>query len=133
MRTTFTVPRTQKNQSGIPLTDEDREPWLRDLRSAIERWKRSEAGHVLACSALKESYREILEQKDPDVKFVYLRGAFDLIARRLMERKGHFFDPALLRSQFEALESPEDAMVFNISNRPFRNHFFDPGYDQAGR
>ncbi|MGA7882138.1 MAG: gluconokinase [Terrimicrobiaceae bacterium] len=108
----------RKMKSGIPLTDEDREPWLRDLRAAIERWKRSEAGHVLACSALKESYREILGQNDPDVKFVYLRGAFDLIARRLMERKGHFFDPALLRSQFEALESPEDAMVFNISNKP---------------
>jgi gluconokinase len=67
---------------------------------------------------VKESYREILGQNDPDVKFVYLRGAFDLIARRLMERKGHFFDPALLRSQFEALESPEAAMVFNISNKP---------------
>ena len=62
--------------------------------------------------------REILGQNDPDVKFVYLRGAFDGIAGRLMERKGHLFDPELLRSQFEALESPEDAMVFDISHRP---------------
>ena len=52
------------------------------------------------------------------MKFVYLRGAFDLIARRLKGRKGHFFDPALLRSQFDALESPKDALVFDISNKP---------------
>jgi gluconokinase len=108
----------RKMKSGIPLTDEDREPWLRALRAAIERWKRGEPGHVLACSALKASYRQILGQNDPDVKFVYLRGAFDLIARRLKERKSHFFDPALLRSQFDALETPEDALVFDVSNKP---------------
>ncbi|MET0253005.1 MAG: gluconokinase [Terrimicrobiaceae bacterium] len=108
----------KKMNSGIPLTDEDREPWLRALRAAIEQWKRGEPGHVLACSALKASYREILGQDDPDVKFVYLRGAFDLIARRLKERKGHFFDPALLRSQFDALECPEDALVLDVSNTP---------------
>ena len=108
----------RKMKSGIPLTDEDREPWLRNLRAAIERWKRGEPGHVLACSALKGSYREILRQNDPDVKFVYLQGSFDLIARRLKERKGHFFDPALLRSQFDALETPEDALVFDISKKP---------------
>ena len=108
----------RKMKSGIPLTDEDREPWLRNLRVAIERWKRGEPGHVLACSALKGSYREILRQNDPDVKFVYLQGSFDLIARRLKERKGHFFDPALLRSQFDALETPEDALVFDISKKP---------------
>ena len=108
----------RKMKSGMPLTDEDREPWLRDLRAAIERWKRREPGHVLACSALKGSYREILRQNDPDVKFVYLQGSFDLIARRLKERKGHFFDPALLRSQFDALETPEDALVFDISKKP---------------
>ena len=99
----------RKMKSGMPLTDEDREPWLRDLRAAIERWKRGEPGHVLACSALKGSYREILGENDPDVKFVYLQGAFDLIARRLKGRKGHFFD---------ALESPKDALVFDISNKP---------------
>ena len=108
----------RKMKSGIPLTDEDREPWLRNLRAVIERWKRGEPGHVLACSALKGSYREILRQNDPDVKFVYLQGSFDLIARRLKERKGHFFDPALLRSQFDALETPEDALVFDISKKP---------------
>ena len=108
----------RKMKSGIPLTDEDREPWLRNLRAVIERWKRGEPGHVLACSALKGSYREILGENDPDVKFVYLQGSFDLIARRLKERKGHFFDPALLRSQFDALETPEDALVFDISKKP---------------
>ena len=108
----------RKMKSGIPLTDEDREPWLRNLRAVIERWKRGEPGHVLACSALKGSYREIMRQNDPEVKFVYLQGSFDLIARRLKERKGHFFDPALLRSQFDALETPEDALVFDISKKP---------------
>ena len=58
----------EKMKSGVPLTDEDREPWLRSIRDAIERWKRDEPGHVLACSALKKRYREVLGRNDPDVK-----------------------------------------------------------------
>lgn len=109
----------EKMKNGIPLTDEDREPWLQAIRTAIEQWTRDEAGgHVLACSALKGSYREILGQDDPNVKFVYLHGAFDLISRRLKERKDHFFNSALLRSQFEALESPRNALVVDISKEP---------------
>jgi gluconokinase len=108
----------EKMKSGVPLTDQDREPWLQTLRAAIERWKRDEPGHVLACSALKGHYREILGQNDPDVKFVYLHGNFDLIARRLKSRKSHFFNPALLRSQFEALEEPGDALVVDASKGP---------------
>lgn len=108
----------EKMKNGIPLTDEDREPWLRNLRAAIERWRRDESGHILACSALKGSYREILGQNDPDVKFVYLQGPFDLISQRLRERKSHFFNPALLRSQFDALENPSDALVIDASKDP---------------
>ena len=108
----------QKMRSGIALTDEDREPWLRAIRAAIEQWKRHEFGHVLACSALKESYREILGRNDPDVKFVYLQGEFDLISRRLKGRKSHFFNAALLRSQFDTLEIPKDALVVDISRTP---------------
>ena len=108
----------EKMKNGIPLTDEDREPWLRGIRAAIERWKRDEPGHVLACSALKGSYREILGLNDPDVKFVYLQGGFDLICQRLKERKSHFFNPALLRSQFDALEYPKDALVVDVSKEP---------------
>ena len=108
----------EKMKKGIPLTDEDRKPWLRSIRAAIEQWNRDEPGHVLACSALKGRYREILGRDDPEVKFVYLQGSFDLISQRLKERKGHFFNPALLRSQFEALESPKDALVVDISKDP---------------
>jgi gluconokinase len=107
-----------KMKNGIPLTDEDREPWLRSMKAAIEQWKRDEAGHVLACSALKASYREMLGQNDPDVKFVYLEGGFDLICQRLKERKSHFFNPALLRSQFDALEPPKGALVVDVSKEP---------------
>jgi gluconokinase len=108
----------EKMKRGVPLTDEDREPWLRALRAAIGRWKRDEPGHVLACSALKGHYREILGRNDPEVKFVYLRGEFDVIARRLKSRKSHFFNPALLRTQFEALEEPKDALVVDASKKP---------------
>lgn len=108
----------EKMKKGIPLSDEDREPWLRTIRGAIEQWKRDGSGHVLACSALKGSYRDILGQNDPDVKFVYLQGAFDVISQRLKERKSHFFNPALLRSQFDALETPEGALIVEVSKEP---------------
>lgn len=107
-----------KMRRGIALTDEDRKPWLCATRAAIEQWKRDEPGHVLACSALKENYREILGRNDPDVKFVYLQGGFDLISQRLKDRKSHFFNAALLRSQFDALEIPSDALVVDISGEP---------------
>jgi gluconokinase len=108
----------EKMKNGIPLTDKDRGPWLRTIRAAIEQWKRNEPGHVLACSALKGSYRDILGQDDPDVKFVYLQGGFDLISRRLKERKSHFFNPELLRSQFDALENPKGALIIDVSKEP---------------
>jgi len=108
----------EKMKNGIPLTDEDRGPWLRSIRAEIEQWKRDEPGHVLACSALKGSYREILGLNDPEVKFVYLQGGFDLICQRLKERTSHFFNPALLRSQFDALENPKDALVVDVSKEP---------------
>jgi gluconokinase len=108
----------EKMKKGIPLSDEDREPWLRTIRGAIEQWRCDESGHVLACSALKGSYRDILGQNDPDVKFVYLQGAFDVISQRLKERKSHFFNPALLRSQFDALETPEGALIVEVSKEP---------------
>ena len=111
-------PNVEKMKSGVPLTDKDREPWLRSIRDAIERWKRDEPGHVVACSALKKRYREALGRNDPDVRFIYLHGGFELISERLKSRKGHFFNPALLRSQFEALEDPEDALVVDVSKEP---------------
>jgi len=108
----------EKMKKGIPLTDEDRQPWLRSLRTAIEEWNRSGNSHILACSALKEGYRQTLGQNDPNVVFVYLQASFDLISERLNARKGHFFNASLLRSQFEALEAPQDAITVDASKKP---------------
>ena len=105
-----------KMKSGVALTDADREPWLRAVRAAIE--ERRGTDHVFACSALKARYREMLGAGDPQVRFVYLRGDADLIRQRLRRRVGHFFDPALLPRQFEALEEPPDALTVDIGLTP---------------
>jgi gluconokinase len=107
-----------KMKNGIALSDADRLPWLLGMRAAIEEWQGDERGHILACSALKMNYRKILAPTDSDAVFVYLKGGFDLIRQRLSERKGHFFNPDLLRSQFAALEEPQHAIVVDISLDP---------------
>lgn len=107
-----------KMAAGISLDDEDRRPWLRSLRGLIEERLGKDQPLVLACSALKEEYRELLGRADERVTFVYLRGSRELIARRLGSRSGHFMDPGLLASQFEALEEPEDAVVLDASLPP---------------
>ena len=99
-----------KMHSGIPLTDEDRVLWLQSLRDAIAQWIASGEHVVLACSALKASYREFL-LVDTRVKLVYLRGSFDLIAKRLVSRRGHYMNPHLLQSQFDSLEEPAGVPV----------------------
>jgi gluconokinase len=108
----------EKMRSGVALTDADREPWLRAVKTAIDERKRAAEDHVFACSALKTRYREVIGAGDPRVKFVFLKGAPDLIARRLSRRAGHFFDPALLASQFEALEEPRDALTVDVAEEP---------------
>jgi gluconokinase len=106
-----------KMQAGIPLTDEDREPWLEELHDAIAGWIDRKENVVLACSALKKSYREMLLLK-PEVKLVFLQGSYALIEHRLEARKGHFMDPDLLESQFETLELPEGAIIADVSTTP---------------
>ncbi len=101
-----------KMHAGIPLTDEDRAPWLQSLRYAITEWLADSQNVVLACSALKASYRTVL-LVSPKVKFVYLRGSFELIARRLALRKGHYMNPDLLRSQFDTLEEPKGTLTID--------------------
>ncbi len=104
-----------KLHRGEPLTDEDRRPWLQVLRQEIDAAIQANTNLILACSALKATYRQILEDDRPElVKFVYLKGSFELIQQRLKERHGHFMNPDLLRSQFDDLEPPEDAIVVNI-------------------
>lgn len=107
----------EKMRAGIPLTDEDRWPWLAALRAAIEGWQADGVSHIVACSALKQVYREILSPKD-DVVFVYLKGSAEVIGPRLRARQGHYMNPALLESQFATLEEPKDAVVVDIGGTP---------------
>ena len=106
-----------KIRHGISLTDADRQPWLERLRKAIEEWIKADRNLVLACSALKENYRQILEV-GPAVQFVYLKGSASLIAQRLHSRQGHFANEQILASQFADLEEPEAAIVEDISQTP---------------
>jgi gluconokinase len=96
----------EKMHRGIPLNDDDRGPWLRRLREEIDRWIADGRNVVLACSALKRSYREELDA-GPDVRFVYLKGSAALITERLRSRHGHFADEHILAGQFADLEEPD--------------------------
>ncbi len=100
-----------KMEHGLPLTDADRAPWLDRLRSLIERHLTRDESAVLACSALKATYRERLKQGDAAVRFVYLAADVDLIRDRMTGRPGHYMPVDLLESQFEALEEPADALT----------------------
>ena len=104
-----------KIRHGIALTDADREPWLERLHEAIVNWLAAGGNLVLACSALKEKYRQML---GPGVKFVYLKGSASLIAQRLHARHGHFANEQILASQFADLEEPNSAEVVDISKTP---------------
>jgi gluconokinase len=99
-----------KMHAGIPLTDEDRAPWLQALHGAIVSWLAAGENVVLACSALKAAYRDQL-LVSPEVRLVYLRGDPSLFAARIASRHDHFMNPHLLRSQFETLEEPKDALT----------------------
>jgi gluconokinase len=96
-----------KMSAGQPLTDEDRWPWLQAISDEIDRACRAGQRLVIACSALKRAYRDILVHGRNDVRIVYLKGAQELIASRLALRKGHFMPPGLLDSQFKTLEPPD--------------------------
>ena len=96
----------EKMRSGHPLTDNDRWPWLEQLRQQIERSLSTRENAVLACSALKRAYRDRLHVSD-EIKFVFLRGDHALVEKQLRSRHGHFMNAALLQSQFHDLEEPE--------------------------
>lgn len=95
-----------KMSAGHPLTDEDRWPWLQAIADEVDRICRDGKRAVIACSALKRAYRDILVHGRDDVRIVFLDGTQDLIAARLAARKGHFMPPGLLDSQFRTLEPP---------------------------
>ena len=105
----------EKMHNGIPLTDEDRWPWLRTIRAAIEEKQAAHEDAVFTCSSLKRSYRDVLRAGDKDVCFVYLKGAREVLQERLQTRTGHFFDPSLLQSQLDTLEEPGDDEAITVS------------------
>ncbi len=111
----------EKMHAGIPLTDDDRWPWLAAIADWIDRTRRRGEHSVLACSALKRSYRDVLIGNRPDVRLVFLKGAEALIARRIATRHEHFMPQSLLHSQFEALEEPgpaENPVIVSIEPAP---------------
>ncbi|WP_186172680.1 gluconokinase [Burkholderia gladioli] len=110
----------EKMHHGIPLTDDDRWPWLQSIRAAIEEKQRAGETAVFTCSSLKRSYRDVLRGKDADVRFVYLHGTVEVLSERLKTRTGHFFDPSLLKSQLDTLEVPgeDEAVQVSIDQTP---------------
>lgn len=125
-----------KMSAGHPLTDEDRWPWLRAIADEIDKVCGDGQHAVIACSALKRTYRDILVHGRDDVRIVYLKGTQELIAHRLTQRKGHFMPPGLLTSQFKTLEPPDagenpvtvsiDASVDTIVDNAIRQLGLDP-------
>ena len=108
----------EKMVRGIPLTDEDREPWLDTLRELIGKLIQKGEPAVITCSALKESYRSRLVKGNERIQFVYLKGDYELIRIRLEDRRDHFMRAGLLESQFEELEEPKEAVVVSVSQEP---------------
>jgi gluconokinase len=107
----------EKMRRGIPLTDDDRWPWLDRLRAEIESWIAADRNAVLACSALKQNYRARLnagQEAAREVRFVYLKGSRAFIAERLRARHGHFAGEAILAGQFADLEEPADNEVITV-------------------
>jgi len=104
-----------KMASGIPLDDSDRAPWLTALHDLISSSLKQNKPGVLACSALKERYRQQLMNGNEGVQLVYLKGSYDLIWSRMLARKEHYMKPHMLQSQFDALEEPTNALTIEIS------------------
>ncbi|HWR87086.1 MAG TPA: gluconokinase [Acidiferrobacterales bacterium] len=107
-----------KMRNGIPLEDADRWPWLDRMNAMLrEREARGESV-LLACSALKQAYRDRLSKGTAEIRWIYLKGQFELIRERLEARKGHYMKAGLLESQFAALEEPENALSVDIDESP---------------
>lgn len=104
-----------KMKRGDALTDDDRKPWLTSIRQFIDQLVLEGKSAVIACSALKKSYRKILVEGHKEVRFVYLKGDYELLAARLENRSAHFFEKGLLKNQFEVLEEPENALIVDVS------------------
>jgi gluconokinase len=106
-----------KMHHGIPLTDADRLPWLGKIHSELQRQTQSGKNIVLACSALKQSYRDLLSA-EVDMRLVYLRGTYDVMRQRIESRHGHFAGEDILAGQFADLEEPPNALSLEVSRSP---------------
>lgn len=106
-----------KMASGIPLNDDDRRPWLERMAKEMAIWE-GNGGGVLACSALKQAYRNVLAAGSSDVRFVFLHGTRALLEERIRGRSGHYMKPAMLDSQLATLEPPTDAIALDIADAP---------------
>jgi len=104
-----------KMASGTPLDDSDRAPWLASLNELISSSLKADRPGVLACSALKKRYRQQLTDGNDGVQVVYLKGSYDLIWSRMEKRTDHYMKPHMLKSQFETLEEPTNALTMDIS------------------
>ncbi len=104
-----------KMSQGTPLTDTDRQPWLFALQQHIQSCLENGQSLIVACSALKQHYRDILRAADPRVSFVYLKGSYELILSRMQARTDHFMKPEMLQSQFVVLEEPANALTIEIA------------------
>jgi len=112
------APNIEKMASGIPLDDEDRRPWLETLARNLSAWEK-DGGAVLACSALKESYRATLgSQCVENIQWIILHASEAVLTDRLTSRKGHFFAQQLLRSQFDAFEIPDYGWLIDAESTP---------------
>lgn len=105
-----------KMSAGIPLTDEDRWSWLDTLNKELKNHSTEGKSIFLACSALRQTYRDRLGEGLTNLHFIYLKGSRELIEQRLQQRQGHFMSPALLESQFDILEEPRDAIVVSVDD-----------------
>jgi len=110
----------QKMHAGIPLTDEDRAPWLASLHDVIAAWVREGKNGIMTCSALKQSYRDVLTAGIPhgSCRFVLLNVPISVLEGRVRERPGHFMNPGLLQSQLDTLELPKDALRVDATGEP---------------
>jgi carbohydrate kinase (thermoresistant glucokinase family) len=107
-----------KMAQGMPLNDRDRRPWLLAMHNLLVGIAAKRGKAVLACSALKQDYRDLLVSGLEGIRIIYLKGEYAILEDRLKRRPGHFFKASLLGSQFEILEEPEGALTINVDNPP---------------
>lgn len=107
-----------KMANGIPLTDEDRWPWIKRLHLVLHEHIKQDQSLVLACSALKESYRRKINGELSGIHYVYMKGDFGTIQERMVQREDHYMKANMLQSQFDVLEEPADAIIVDITQSP---------------